>query len=135
MGGALDNDVVVTVAGKISRRWPWIADRVRKVHSTQTRLLRLLKLKRLTEVMQIRGVRVYAHWSVLLIGTLILFGAIERPAETLAAWTAYFSVILIHECGHMIAAHGKGHHVSAIELYPSYGSACARQTWSRYDDA
>jgi hypothetical protein len=36
--------------------------------------------------MQIKGVRVYAHWSVLLIGTLILFGAIERPAETLAAW-------------------------------------------------
>jgi hypothetical protein len=74
--------------------------------------------------MQIRGVRVYAHWSVLLIGTLILFGAIERPAETLAAWTAYFSVILIHECGHMIAAHRKGYHVTAIELYPIHGCVC-----------
>ena len=50
-----------------------------------------MKLKKLTEITQIKGVRVYAHWSVLLIGTLILFGAIERPAETLAAWTAYFS--------------------------------------------
>jgi membrane-associated protease RseP (regulator of RpoE activity) len=66
-----------------------------------------MKLKKLTEVMEIRGVRVYAHWSVLLIGTLILFGAIERPAETLAAWTAYFGVILIHECGHMVAAQWK----------------------------
>ena len=66
----------------------------------------------------------YAHWSVLLIGTLILFGAIERPAETLAAWTAYFSVILIHECGHMIAAHRKGYHVTAIELYPIHGCVC-----------
>jgi Zn-dependent protease len=85
--------------------------------------------------MQIRGVRVYAHWSVLLIGTLILFGALERPAETLAAWTAYFSVILIHECGHMIAAHRKGYAVTAIELYPIHGCVCFQQPWSRYDDA
>ncbi len=94
-----------------------------------------MKLKKLTEIMQIRGVRVYAHWSVLLIGTLILFGALERPAETLAAWTAYFSVILIHECGHMIAAHWKGYAVTAIELYPIHGCACFQQPWSRYDDA
>jgi len=51
-----------------------------------------MKLKKLTEIMKISGVRVYAHWSVLLIGTLVLIGAFERPAETLAAWTAYFSV-------------------------------------------
>ena len=94
-----------------------------------------MKLKKLTEIMQIRGVRVYAHWSVLLIGTLILFGAIERPAETLAAWTAYFSVILIHECGHMIAAQWKGCEVTAIELYPIHGCVCFHQPWSRYDDA
>jgi hypothetical protein len=41
-----------------------------------------MKLNRLTEFMQIRGVRVYAHWSLLLIAALILVGAIERPAET-----------------------------------------------------
>jgi hypothetical protein len=58
------------------------------------------------------------HWSVLLIGTLILFRAIERPVETLAAWTAYFGIILIHECGHMLTAQRKGYHVLAIELYP-----------------
>jgi Zn-dependent protease len=85
--------------------------------------------------MQIRGVRVYAHWSVLLIGTLVLFGAIERPGETLAAWTAYFSVILIHECGHMIAAHRRGYAVTAIELYPIHGCVYFQQPWSRYDDA
>jgi hypothetical protein len=112
---------------KIPRRWPWIADRVRKIHSRQTRLLRLLKLKRLPKVMQIRGVRVYAHWSVLLVGTVILFGAFERPAETLAAWTAYYSVILIHECGYTVAAHRKGCHVTAIELYP-ITVACASST-------
>jgi hypothetical protein len=66
---------------------------------------------------------------------LIFFGAIERPAETLAAWTAYFSVILIHEFGHMIAARRKGYHVTAIELYPIHGCVCFQQGWSRYDDA
>jgi Zn-dependent protease len=85
--------------------------------------------------MQIRGVRVYAHWSLLLIGTLILFGAIERPVETLAAWTAFFGVILIHECGHMIVAQWKGREVNAIELYPIHGLVRYRQPWSRYDDA
>lgn len=94
-----------------------------------------MKLRKLTEIMQIRGVRVFAHWSVLLIGTLILFGAIERPAETLAAWTAYFSVILIHECGHMIVAHRKGYGVLAIELYPIHGFARFQAPWSRYDSA
>jgi hypothetical protein len=39
---------------------------------------------------------------------LILIGALERPAKTIAAWTAYFGVILVHECGHMVAAQRKG---------------------------
>jgi len=94
-----------------------------------------LKLRKLTEIMQVRGVRVYAHWSVLLVGTLILFGALERPAETFAAWTAYFSVILIHECGHMIAAQRKGYEVLAIELYPIHGFARFQEPRSRYDHA
>src|SRR5216684_1471692 len=77
-----------------------------------------MKLKRLTETMEINGVRVYAHWSVLVIGALILLGAIERPVETIAAWSAYFGVILIHECGHMI-----------------HGFVRFRSPWSRYDEA
>jgi membrane-associated protease RseP (regulator of RpoE activity) len=85
--------------------------------------------------MEINGVKVFAHWSVLLIGTLILFGAIERPSETLAAWAAYFSVILLHECGHMVAAQWKGCEVTAIELYPIHGFVRFRRPWSRYDDA
>jgi stage IV sporulation protein FB len=95
----------------------------------------LLKLKKLTEIMQIKRVRVYAHWSVLLIGALILFGALKRPAETLAAWIAYFSVILIHEWGHMLAAQWKGYQVLAIELYPIHGFVRFQEPWSRYDDA
>jgi len=94
-----------------------------------------MRLKKLTEIMEINGVQVYAHWTVLLVGTLILFGAPERPAETLAAWTAYFSVILIHECGHMLAAQWKGCEVTGIELYPIHGFVRFWEPWSRYDDA
>ena len=94
-----------------------------------------MQLKKLTEVMQIKGVRVYVHWSVLLIGTLILIGAIERPGETIAAWAAYFGVLLIHECGHMLVAQWKGYEVSAIELYPIHGLVRFQQPWTLYDDA
>ena len=94
-----------------------------------------MKLQRLTEIMKINGVPVYAHWSLLLIGTFILVGAIERPQETLAAWAAYFGVILIHECGHMLAAQRKGYQVHAIELYPILGFVRFQEPWSRYDHA
>ena len=94
-----------------------------------------MKLKSLTEIMQIRGVRVYVHWSLLLVAALILFGAIERPAETLAAWISYFSAILIHECGHMLVAQWKGYQVTAIDLFPIHGRVHSTEPWSRYDDA
>jgi Zn-dependent protease len=92
-------------------------------------------IKKFTEVMQIRGVSVRVHWSLLVIGALILVGAFERPAETLAAWTAYFGVLLIHECGHMIVAQRKGCRVFAIELYPIHGLVVYELARSRYDDA
>ena len=38
----------------------------------------LPKFKQLYEVMQIRGVKVYAHWSVLLIGAIILIWGYPR---------------------------------------------------------
>ena len=78
-------------------------------------------MKKFTEVMEISGVPVYAHWSLLLIGALILIGAIERPAETIAAWASFFGVILIHECGHMVVAQRKGYQVLSIKLYPILG--------------
>jgi Zn-dependent protease len=90
-------------------------------------------MKKLTEIMRVNGVRVYAHWTVLLLGALILFGALERPAETLAAWLAYFSLILVHECGHMLVAQWKGYEVTAINLYPLHGYVCYQEPWSRYD--
>jgi Zn-dependent protease len=85
--------------------------------------------------MQVGGVDVYLHWSVLVVGCVILLGALERPAETLIAWTCYFSVLLIHEYGHVIMAKRKGCQVYAIELYPIHGLVRYSQPWSHYDDA
>ena len=94
-----------------------------------------MAIKKFTEIMEINGVPVYAHWSLLLIGAVILIAAIERPAETLAAWASFFGVILIHECGHMIVAQRKGYQVLSMELYPLLGFVCFQEPWSRYDSA
>lgn len=91
------------------------------------------KLKKLFEVMQIRGVKVYVHWSVLLIGAIILIGAPEEPLFSFVVLTAYYGVILIHECGHMIAAQRRGSTVWSIELYPLWGITRFNRPYSRFD--
>jgi Zn-dependent protease len=85
--------------------------------------------------MKIRGVPVYAHWSLLLVGVLVLIGALEQPAEMLTGWCSYFSVILLHECGHMVLAERRGYHVLAIELYPILGRVRFERPRSRLDQA
>ena len=95
--------------------------------------MRLPKLNKLIEVMQIRGVKVFVHWSVLLIGTIILLGAVEDVALAFTVLGAYYGVILLHECGHMIAAQRKGCAVWSIELYPIWGITRFGEPYSRYD--
>jgi hypothetical protein len=56
-------------------------------------------IKQFTKVMAVRGVGVYLHWPVLLVGSLILLGALERPAETLVLWSCYFGVLLSTNAG------------------------------------
>jgi stage IV sporulation protein FB len=85
--------------------------------------------------MRIQRVPVYAHWSVVVLAIVILFGAIEQPAVTLGAWTAYFGLLLIHEYGHMIIARRRRCDVFSIELYPILGLVRYSEPWSRYDDA
>jgi hypothetical protein len=83
--------------------------------------MRLPKLNKLFEVMEIRGVKVYVHWSVLLIGAIILLGALEEPLPAFTVVASYYGVILLHECGHMVAAQRKGCAVLSIEMYPVWG--------------
>ncbi len=94
-----------------------------------------MKFQRYTEIMRIKRVPVYAHWSLLLVGALILIGAVERPAETLALWGSFFGLILLHECGHMIVAQRMKYEVTAIRLFPIHGCVWHEQPWSRYEDA
>ena len=79
--------------------------------------MRIPRIK-LVEIMEINGVKVFFHWSVLFIGALILLGATEEPRLAFTVLVAYYGVILIHKCGHMIAAQRKGCSVSSIVLYP-----------------
>jgi hypothetical protein len=61
--------------------------------------------------MEISGVKVFAHWFVFLIGAVILLGDLEEALLAVTVLAAYYGVILIHECGHMIAAQHKGYRV------------------------
>src|SRR6266403_373700 len=93
----------------------------------------LPKLNKLIEVTQIRGVKVFVHWSVLLIGTIILLGAVEDAPLAFTVLGSYYGVILLHECGHMVAAQRKGCAVWSIELYPIWGITRFEEPYSRYD--
>ena len=90
-------------------------------------------MNKLPQVMRINGVNVYVHWSVFVISVIILVGAIERPAMSLVGLIAYWSVLLIHEYGHLIAAQRKKCYVSSIKLYPILGITCYDVPWSRFD--
>lgn len=92
-----------------------------------------LRLGRLTHLVRVRRVDVSVHWSVLLIAAVILFSAVRQPMVSLMGLSAYIGVLLIHECGHLIAAQRRGCHVFGIELYPIYGITRFQTPWSRYD--
>jgi Zn-dependent protease len=87
----------------------------------------------LTEVMRVRGVPVYVHWTLIVTAGVILLGAFERPGLTLVVLSSYIGVLLIHECGHLIAAHSKGCEVLSIKLYPIFGITYFQEPWSRWD--
>jgi Zn-dependent protease len=97
------------------------------------KLAKPLRLRRLTELMRINGVSVFVHWSVFLIAALMLLNAPRRPGLILVAFTAWLSILLIHECGHMIAAHRKKCAVFSIKLYPIFGVTYFQTPWSRFD--
>lgn len=92
-----------------------------------------IRLDKLTEVMRIKGVSVYVHWTVFLIAAIILLGGLHRPVVGIVAMISYLAVILIHECGHLIAAQGMNCEVFSIKLYPILGLTCFQTPWSRFD--
>lgn len=95
--------------------------------------MRVTKLNRVYELMEINGVKVFAHWSVLLIGAAVLVGAVSDPVMAFSVLGAYYGVILLHECGHMIAAQRKHCVVWSIELYPIWGMTRFSEPYSHFD--
>jgi len=92
-----------------------------------------LRLDKLTRVMRVKGVDVYVHWTVFLIAGIMLANTIRRPALTLAGMGAWLGLILIHECGHLIAAQWRHCEVLSIEIYPIHGFCRFELPWSRFD--
>jgi stage IV sporulation protein FB len=92
-----------------------------------------IRIDKLTEILRIRGVPVYLHWSVLLIAVLILVNVIHHPAGSLLGLAAYISVLLIHESGHLIAAQRMRCEVLSIQLYPIFGITKFEAPWSKFD--
>jgi Zn-dependent protease len=87
----------------------------------------------LTRVMRIRGVDVYVHWTVFLVALLILLNAGRKPVMTLTALLSFLTLLLLHECGHMIAAQRLRTHAREIRLYPIFGLCFFNPPWSRFD--
>jgi len=84
-------------------------------------------------VMRVKGVDVNVHWTVFVVGAIILLNAGRKPVLTLVGLLCYLSVLLIHECGHLIAAQRRGSQVLEIRLYPIHGKCVFETPWSRFD--
>ena len=92
-----------------------------------------IRIDKLTEILRIKGVPVYVHWTVLLISALILVNVIHHPISSLLGLTAYLGVLLIHESGHLIAAQRVHSEVTSIQLYPIFGITRFQSPWSKFD--
>ena len=67
------------------------------------------------------GVPVLMHWSVFVIGALIMAASLTRPVLAIVVPAAYLGVLLLHEAGHAFLARRRGQHVVSIEVYPFFG--------------
>jgi hypothetical protein len=95
--------------------------------------MQTLKLGKFTRVVTIRRVDVLVHWSVFAIVAIILLASLKRPLPIIVALACYLGVLLIHECGHMIAAQRLGCRVRCIKIYPIHGLCYFDTPWSRFD--
>jgi len=94
-----------------------------------------MRLVRFTRVARVRGVDIDLHWSVLLIATVILIGAFKSPLLSIVGGTCWVSVLVLHECGHLLMAQRKHSEVFGIEVYPLWAITHYQTPWSRLDAA
>ena len=92
-----------------------------------------LKIDRLTRIARVKGIDIYVHWTVFAVSIIILINSVRRPALTLVGLLSFFTVLLIHEFGHLIAARLRGHEPDYIEIYPIFGLAHFETPRTRLD--
>jgi membrane-associated protease RseP (regulator of RpoE activity) len=63
----------------------------------------------------------------------MIYATYRSPWVTLAGGISWLALILLHECGHMVAAHRMRSKVLNIELYPIHGLCRFEQPWSRFN--
>lgn len=95
--------------------------------------VRSLRLGKFARIVRIRGVGVYVHWSVILIAAVILVNGRQKPCLTVVGLFAYLGVLVVHECGHLVAAQRMPTRVYSIEIYPIFGITRFQLPWSRFD--
>jgi stage IV sporulation protein FB len=78
-------------------------------------------MKRLWRVATIGGVGVYVHWSLLVLGALMLAASYPSLGGTVIAIFVYIAIVLLHEWGHVFTARRYGCAIYGIELYPLVG--------------
>lgn len=74
----------------------------------------------------------YVHWSVLLMAGLMIVAATRGLLLTIAGICGWLGIMLIHECGHAVAAQRYRSEVLSIELYPIFGCTRFEVPWSRF---
>lgn len=92
-----------------------------------------IRIDRLTRIFRLKGVDVFVHWTVFLIAAAMIYATRRNPWVTLTAGVSWLSLLLLHECGHMIAARRTHTPVFSIELYPIFGFCRFEVPWSRFD--
>jgi Zn-dependent protease len=92
-----------------------------------------VRFDKLTRLGRIQGVDVYIHWTVFLIAAIMVYATYRKPWVTLTAGASWLGLLLLHECGHMVAARRRHTPVVNIELYPIFGFCHFEIPWSRFD--
>src|SRR5579871_6643728 len=77
---------------------------------------------------QIAGIRIYVHWTFLLLLGWVLFSRLQTSPVVAAVYmtavmAAVFGCVLLHELGHALAARHFGIATRDITLYPIGGIA------------
>jgi len=92
-----------------------------------------IKIDRFTRIARVKGIDIYIHWTVFAIAIIILINPVRRPAVTLVGLLCFFTVLLIHEFGHLIAARFRRHEPDYIQIYPIFGLAHFETSRTRLD--